>query len=312
MSPSRIRRLKHIEAFSAVISTGSISGAARQLGVSQPAVSQLVKALEDAIGAPLFVRRNGAIYPTNRAEALREDSIALLAQLERFQAQLSHQRTGLLSTVRISASMSIVNELLPLLFSDLTVTHPEMKFYVSSVPLSSMVVALLQGHIDFAFHSRTIDHPGLNNEKLNEFRQVAIMAEDNPLAAKEHLAIQDLDGCRFVSSTKNDPSYHELNDLCRQENVSMNAVFQSPFAGLAIQMVQPMKAVAFSSELIARLVAARTPGVVIRSVEGVEMKTPTYLACADWQNGTETQQFLREGFAELIDNLFKDQSLLSP
>lgn len=308
--PSRIRRLKHIEAFSAVISTGSISAAARQLGVSQPAVSQLVKALEDAIGAPLFVRRNGAIYPTHRAEALREDSIALLAQLERFQAQLSHQRTGLLSTVRISASMSIVNELLPLLFSNLTVTHPEMKFYVSSVPLSSMLVSLLQGHIDFALHSRTIDHPGLNNEKLNEFRQVAVMAEDHPLASKEQITLEDLDGCRFISSTKSDPSYHDLNELCRQANVSMNPVFQSPFASLTVQMVQPMKAVAFSSELIARLIAARTHGIVIRTVEGVEMTTPTYLACADWQDGTETQQFLREGIAELIDTLFEDQSLL--
>lgn len=93
-TPNRIRRLKHIEAFSAVISNGSISGAARQLGVSQPAVSQLIKSLEDAIGAPLFIRRNGAIFPTSRAESLREDAIELLAHLDRFQAQLSHQKTG--------------------------------------------------------------------------------------------------------------------------------------------------------------------------------------------------------------------------
>ena len=63
----RIRRLKYIEAFSAVVSTGSISAAARQLGVSQPAVSQLIKNLEESVGAPLFVRRNGAIFPTARA-----------------------------------------------------------------------------------------------------------------------------------------------------------------------------------------------------------------------------------------------------
>ncbi|MCV6584999.1 MAG: LysR family transcriptional regulator [Marinibacterium sp.] len=302
--PNRIRRLKHIEAFSAVISTGSISGAARQLGVSQPAVSQLVKALEDAIGAPLFVRRNGAIYPTNRAEALREDAIALLAQLERFQAQLSHRRTGLLSTIRVSASMSILNELLPELFSNLNAAHPDLKFYVSSVPLSEMVIALLQGHIDFALHSRAIEHPGLNVEKIREFKQVAILPEDSPLAKKDRIAITDLNGCRFISSTKNDPSYHELNDICRRAEVSMNTVFQSPFASLSIEMVKPMNAVALSSELIARLVAARIPGLVIRDVDGIDLKTPIYLACADWQNDTETQQFLREQIIDLIDGLF--------
>lgn len=308
--PNRIRRLKHIEAFSAVISTGSISGAARQLGVSQPAVSQLVKALEDAIGAPLFVRRNGAIYPTNRAETLREDAIALLAQLERFQAQLSHRRTGLLSTIRMSASMSIVNELLPQLCNNLTSDLPDLKFYVSSVPLSEMLIALLQGHIDFALHSRTIEHPGLNTEKISEFKQVAVMADDHPLASKEQLSIQDLNGCRFIGSTKNDPSYHELNDICRAAEVSMNTVFQSPFANVSIQMVRPMNAVTLSSELIARLVAARMPGIVIRDIEGVDLTTPIYLACADWQDGTETQQFVREGLLELIDSIIEDKKPL--
>lgn len=293
-SPSRIRRLKHIEAFSAVISTGSISAAARQLGVSQPAVSQLIKSLEDALGAPLFVRRNGAIFPTARAEALREDAVDLLAHLDRFQTQLNHQSTGVLSTVRLSASVSIMTELLPDLVSHLAQRNPDMKFYVSSVPLSAMVSSLVEGHVDFALHSRPLEHPGLHSEMVLESPQVAIMSRDHPLAAKENLSITDLNGCRFISSTKNDPSYHAFNTLCRQAGVSVNTVFQSPFSNLDIQMVRPMGAISFSSEILARSMLSRDPGLVCRHVAGIELRTPIYLACADWQNRTETQQYLRD------------------
>ena len=294
-NPARIRRLKHIEAFSAVIATGSISAAARQLGVSQPAVSQLIKALEDALGAPLFVRRNGAIFPTARAEVLREDAVDLLAQLDRFQAQLNHKSTGILSTIRLSASVSIMTELLPALVEELTQQKPDTKFYVSSVPLSAMVSSLVQGHVDFALHSRVLDHPGLHNEKLFESPQVAIMADDHPLASIESLNISDLNGCRFISSTKSDPSYHAFNALCRQAGVSVDTVFQSPFSNLAIQMVQPMRAIAFSSEVIARSMLARAPGLVFRRVDGVELRTPIYMAGAQWQKGTETEQLVKDG-----------------
>ena len=69
----KINRFKYIEAFSEVVACGSVSAAAKKLGVSQPAVSQLIKKLEEAVGVPVFVRRNGLIFPTDRAGSLRDD-----------------------------------------------------------------------------------------------------------------------------------------------------------------------------------------------------------------------------------------------
>ncbi|PID35391.1 MAG: hypothetical protein CR958_00475 [Rhodobacterales bacterium] len=57
-------------------------------------------------------------------------------------------------------------------------------------------------------------------------------------------------------------------------------------------MVRPMQAVTFSNELVVRSILARMPDLSMRYVEGVDLKTPIYLACADWQNGTETHQLL--------------------
>ena len=81
----KINRFKYIEAFSEVVTCGSVSAAAKKLGVSQPAVSQLIKKLEEAVGVPLFVRRNGLISPTDRATSLRDDVEQLLTQLDKIQ-----------------------------------------------------------------------------------------------------------------------------------------------------------------------------------------------------------------------------------
>lgn len=295
---TRIRRLKHIEAFSAVISTGSFSAAARELGVSQPAISQLIKVLEEAIGAPLFVRRNGAIFPTNRAESLREDAISLLSHLDRFQSQLSYGRTGVISTIRLSASMSIAGEVLPDVIAEVIKQHSDAMFYVSSVPLSAMVDSLVNGHVDFAFHTRPLEHPGLHNECILESPQVVVMARGGPLAEKEALSVEDFDGQRVISSTRSDPAYHYFIDLWRRHGVSVKAVMQSPFAGFSVNMVRAMSAVTFTNQLIASKICNRSPDLVMRSVAGVKHRTSFYLAYADWQKESATGHLLKDCFCK--------------
>lgn len=292
----RIRRLKYIEAFSAVVSTGSISAAARQLGVSQPAVSQLIKNLEESVGAPLFVRRNGAIFPTARAENLREDAVELLARLDRFQTQLNYRETQILNTIRITATLSITNEILPYVIFEIHNSHPEAKFYVSSIPLNAMIDSLTQSHVDFAFHTRPLEHPQIRNDTLTKVRQVAVMPKNHPLAEKHSLAIDDIQGCKLVGATRNDPSYHYYKDLWQRHKIQATQVLQSPFASLSMQMVHTFEALSFNNEIMARSACLRDPNLTWKYVEGVEETTTFYLALTDWQYGGETHRLVEKSF----------------
>lgn len=294
--PARIRRLKYIEAFSAVIATGSISGAARQLGVSQPAVSQLIRKLEDSVGAPLFVRRNGAIFPTLRAESLREDAADLLTQIDRIQMHLSRSQTEVLSTIRLSASMTITNEMLPSLINEMHKVHPTTTYYVNSLPLKNMVEAVSEGHVDFAFHTQSLKHPNIVNEVIIEAPQVCVMPTDHPLAQRKRIELADLSGQRLITSSRKDPAYEYYRDLFRQNRIHVESVLQSPFAGLSMQMIESLNALSFNSALIADIFCKRNPGITWRHVEGLQATTSFVLGYASWLEGSETLSLIKSSF----------------
>lgn len=82
-------QLKHIEAFRAVIACGSASKAAQLLGLTQPAVSNIVGQAEAHIGIPLFDRRHGRLVPTPKALVLYEETNVLFATLENLESIVS-------------------------------------------------------------------------------------------------------------------------------------------------------------------------------------------------------------------------------
>jgi DNA-binding transcriptional LysR family regulator len=133
--------------FEAVLRTGSLSGAARALGLTQPSIGRHIDALEQAIGRDLFVRSQRGLTPTAAAlelkpyaELLATTSSALLRTAE------GHAGT-IAGTVRISASEVVSAEHLPAMLSRLWHKHPVLAFEISS---SDSVDDLLQRQADIA------------------------------------------------------------------------------------------------------------------------------------------------------------------
>ncbi|MDP6190696.1 MAG: LysR family transcriptional regulator, partial [Gammaproteobacteria bacterium] len=215
----KINRFKYIEALSAVISCGSISAAAKQLNVSQPAVSQLIKKLEDSVGVPLFVRRNGVIYPTARAESLRDDVDDLLLQLDKVQMQLNLSRSSTISSVRFTASMSIVNELLPKMLAQLHKQKPSISFYVNSLPLASMTKAVMDGNVDFSITTKPLNNANIVTKQLVSAREVCVLPIAHPLAQKKKLSIRDLKNQKMMMTSRTDNSYDQHRKLFHNHRV---------------------------------------------------------------------------------------------
>jgi DNA-binding transcriptional LysR family regulator len=87
-------RLRHIEVFNAVMLTGSVSGAARLINVTQPAVSRILQHAELQLGFALFQRTKGRLTPTSEALTLYPHIERLFAQLDEVQRLAANLKTG--------------------------------------------------------------------------------------------------------------------------------------------------------------------------------------------------------------------------
>ena len=136
--------------FLAVLQEGSLSGAARALGLAQPTLGRHVEALEAALGLALFTRSQVGYAPTEVALALRPAAQALAAAaaaLRRVASAQGGDGQQVKGTVRISASEVVGVEVLPPILAALRRQHPAL---VVELSLSNRLEDLLQREADLA------------------------------------------------------------------------------------------------------------------------------------------------------------------
>lgn len=109
-------RLKQLEEFVAVVQAGSVRGAARKLGTTQPALTKALQRLEEEIGAPLLLRSGRGVSLTSFGRALLPHAEAVQAELQRAAADLEQLRGGVQTALSVSvtpvAGITIIPEAL--------------------------------------------------------------------------------------------------------------------------------------------------------------------------------------------------------
>jgi DNA-binding transcriptional LysR family regulator len=133
--------------FLAVLREGSLSGAARSLGLTQPTMARHIEALEAAIGVELFTRSQQGLAATESALELRPYAESLAATTAAMMRMASGQGQAVKGTVRVSASQIMGAEVLPPIFSSLREQHPDLEI---ELLLSNAVDNLLRRDADIA------------------------------------------------------------------------------------------------------------------------------------------------------------------
>ncbi|MBB3655228.1 DNA-binding transcriptional LysR family regulator [Rhizobium sp. BK650] len=118
--------------FLAVLQHGSLSAAARELGLTQPTIGRHIDALEEAVGAELFTRSSNGLLPTDMALDLQPYAETLATTAAALLRTASSQRDKVEGTVRISASEVIGIEVLPPIIADLQEAYPGLHVELSA------------------------------------------------------------------------------------------------------------------------------------------------------------------------------------
>ena len=166
--------------FEAVLRTGSLSRAARMLGLTQPSVSRHIDALEHAVGRDLFVRTQRGLTPTATALELKPYADALAATAAALLRAATGRAGAVEGTVRISASEVVSAEHLPAMLARLRLRHPALTFEISA---SNAVDDLLQRQADIAVRMTQPVQQSLVAQKVASIA-VGLHARDDYLARR--------------------------------------------------------------------------------------------------------------------------------
>ena len=134
-------------AFLAVLEEGSLSGAARRMGVAQPTMRARIEALERALGTVLFTRSVRGLVPTEQARALGESARAMARASEAFVRAASAAPGEAAGIVRLSVSEFVGIEVLPPMLAKLRERHPGL---IVEFVLSNASANLLEQEVDIA------------------------------------------------------------------------------------------------------------------------------------------------------------------
>ena len=133
--------------FLAILRKGSLSGAARVLGVAHPTVRRHLEEIEENFHEPLFVRSPSGLAPTELAQSLRDPAEAMESAFQQLVRTASGAGDAVAGTVRITASEVMGAEVLPPMLRTLRDAHPALEF---EVELSDDVADVLRRDADIA------------------------------------------------------------------------------------------------------------------------------------------------------------------
>jgi DNA-binding transcriptional LysR family regulator len=126
-------RLRDLHVFSVVVQCGSMAKAARQLGVSQPAVSEVIVDLEHALGVRLLDRSARGIEPTIYGDALLKRSIAVFDELKQSVRDIEHLSDPTVGELRIGCTESLATTILPQAISRFSRQYPRVAVHFDDV-----------------------------------------------------------------------------------------------------------------------------------------------------------------------------------
>ncbi|ASU77187.1 LysR family transcriptional regulator [Actinopolyspora erythraea] len=273
---------RYVGVFHEVVRTGSYTAAARNLGYSQPAVSQQMRALERALETPLFLRAGGGLELTEAGRILAGHADSVVEDLAAAENKIAAVRELRRGSIRLCAFPSASATLVPSAVARVTEHHPELRIRLSEAEPPDSLEALRRGECDVAL---AFSYPGTEESSATDITgtdvlddpMVAVLPVAHPLADRDSVALEELAGQRWIAGCPRCRD-HFLRS-CEAAGFEPDIAFTTD-DNLAVQgLVAAGVGIALMPALV--LSFLRHPDVVGRPVDGLPHRRVT--AYALWE-----------------------------
>ncbi len=277
---NRIVNLNYYKTFIMVSELGSFSHAAERLGITQPAVSFQIQALEKSYGEVLIDRSGATIKLTEAGEIFLEHATEITETNEALLEALSELRDLVRGTLEIGASNIPGEYVLPRLLGEFKETYPDIRVRLEVADTGDILHRLLTHDLDIGFIGSFPDRTPLKAMRVATDRLVCAMPPNHALASRKKLSLRDLMNYGLVLRETGSGTRRTLEQALAQKERSLEdanvvmelgstqAVLSAVAGGLGITVV--------SSFATADHVAAGT--ILVRDFPDLDLVRDLYVA----------------------------------
>ncbi|MBP0437081.1 LysR substrate-binding domain-containing protein [Tianweitania sediminis] len=261
--------VRQLEAFQATMETGSVSRAAERLGVSQPAVSKLLRAFSDSCGFGLFVRSGGRLVPTQEARALATEVERMFSGTERVARLARALRNREWGEVSVAAPPALATRYLAHALAPLLSARPDLLFTLQSRNSPRIAELVAAQQIDIGLSVLPSDHPHVDAEIIMRFDMICILPAGHPMAERNAIALDDLRNEPFISLARDDCSLMTIDRAFQVRGVQKRTAIEVPLSeticgfvanGVGVSVVPPFVGLDYSpTQLVRRKLVPATP-----------------------------------------------------
>lgn len=239
--------LRQLEAFAAVMSTGSVTAAGRLLGRSQPAISRLLQELEAEIGYALFARSGPRVTPTEQGFLLYDDVERALSSLRQIRDRAEEIARGQAQPLLLAATSALAAGLVPAALKRIEAQAGNTRVQLRSASPERVVHAVLSGAAQLGATSLPLEHRGLTVHWIGQAPCVVALPENDPAARHDVVPVAELAGRRVITMANPYRLRRRLDAALGQAagaietNSSVNAL-AAVRAGLGVSVLEPITA----------------------------------------------------------------------
>ena len=292
--------LNHLHYFYEVARHGSFTRAARELLVSQSALSVQIRALETSLGARLFDRRSGGVVLTDAGQRAFSVAERVFADVDQLISDFRQTDRVLAGAVSVGTVNSIGIYVLPEILTAYRAKYPDVRIHIDFRESERVMDQLIQGKTDLAVVPWERSYPDLNAVPLTRQKLFIVAPPGHPLTRAELVSPRDLEAHPFVGYHEGMHTRAMIDALFKRMAITVRYVVESTNAATIKHMVMAGMGLGFLPEMA---VASE-----IRRGQLVRLDVPPLMMSQDvtlYLRKNRTLPRAAVGFVEFLQDYFK-------
>jgi len=229
--------MRHVEAFRAVMISGSVVGAAKMLNVTQPGVSRTIALLELRLGYALFHRNGRRLVPTSEGEALYREVEHLYVGIDRITQvayDIRHHRAGAL---RLATLPALAQSLVPAVIAKFMLTRPRVRIFVQTIPSNQIAELVATRQFDLGIVELPLTKSGVHIDPLPSAPVVVLLPAGHRLVDAPAISLVDLAEERLVLLSPQSYLRYEIDNAFTAVGCTPDVVAETPTSPMICALV---------------------------------------------------------------------------